>query len=235
MSGGNHQRGPLKGEHPLSVAEALSLVARRSVIATWAVSAGLPVLGVMEVRRLITEAGGGYLSDRKVGMELVVEVEGRRRFISTEDSAVEEMRAAKPALPPGRGLVMAAFSCDDPIIGPTFASTCMTPAWVERVRELRALCIRHRLKRVEAEGTVMQWGPGNISQRLRLFDRTVLVDEQELWFEDHVYRTDVRVQTAGCSIESLEAWWFDGDGDLFVGDDIDDLRDQYEQALVEAA
>lgn len=235
MSGGNHQRGPRKGEHPLSVAEALILVARRSAVATWAVAHGLLVMGTAEVRRLINEADGLFLSDRMSGMELVIEQDGRRRFVSTEAVAVDAMRLSKPALPAGRRLVMAAFSCDDPIIGPTYAATAMSPAWVERVRELRALCVRHRLKSVQAEGTVMTWGPGDIGRTLRLYDRTVVVDERELWFEDHVYRTDVRVQTTGCAVETLESWWFDGDGDLFVGDDLEDLRQQYEEALSEAA
>lgn len=234
MSGPHRQKKPCSGEYALLLTEALRSLgsAPRAFIAC----TGAPLAaGVEYVRQCMQEAEGIYLSDRCPGLELVIErAEGKgRMFVTPSPEALDELRFARPAVPSGRRLVMAAFSCDDPIVGPTFASVALSGVWVQRIRELSILCERYGLKSIRAEGTVMQWGPGSIGQTLRLYDRTVVVDKREVWFEDHIYRTDVQVQTTACAIDNLERWWYDGDGDLFVGDDLDDLREQYEEAMAE--
>lgn len=236
MSGAHHQGKPRSGEYALLLSEALRSVSAGPRIFTPCTGASFPA-DVEYVRERMREAEGLYLSDRCPGCELVIE-EGKgkgRLFVTPSPEALDELRFARPVVPSGRRLVMAAFSCDDPIVGPTFASVALSGVWVQRIRELATLCYRHRLKSIRAEGTVMQWGPGSIGQTLRLYDRTVVVEEREVWFEDQIYRTDVQVQTTACGVDALEKWWYDGDGDLFVGDDLDDLREQYEEAMAEVA
>jgi hypothetical protein len=233
MSDSDNQGKARSGEYALSFGEAARALNSELVAFTVGLTEPVRVDTDQMVRRMM-KAKALYLSDRYPGMEMVLEEERGRVFLSTNAAMLAQIRESKPAVPSGRRLVMAAFSCDDRIVGPTFASLALSGIRLQRIRELAALCDRHDLKAVRATVEAMNWGPAS-TDTMRLYDSTVVVDRRDVWFEDHLAGTDVGVQTAACALDALERWWFDGDGDLFVADDLGDLRNEYEGSLAEAA
>lgn len=87
--------------------------------------------------------------------------------------------------------------------GPIYATKSVSEAFIQRILNLQAICLEHRLDEVRVGGAPNQWGPGDVKQDLQLRGPKLVVTDDEFWFTDYPKHGDYSIETRACPIDDF--------------------------------
>jgi hypothetical protein len=101
-------------------------------------------------------------------------------------------------------LFVDAYSTNEWADAPAWAHIQLDEAFIERLQRLQSLCQEHKLARLATYDCVQAW---DMENELRLGEDTLVVSEQDFWFEVYPKHSDSLIESRALSIaDILKAW-----------------------------
>ncbi|MDF0607052.1 hypothetical protein HZU77_015610 [Neisseriaceae bacterium TC5R-5] len=123
-------------------------------------------------------------------------------------------------------IYLEAYGCGQYGNDPHFACLKVDQRFIDRLQQWQQLCLTHSLSELRVEASPDEWYPAGIAEAEQFTYGELVVTASHFWFVDQPKHADYHMETRAQSIEEVIKQVQTGQTPLFLGDDLEYLKEQ---------